>query len=392
MEICKYYHNAQAPVILSIDDLSFTAILSNGKLRAADDWGYGLNEANGIWRYLEDTLFKFYPEVRGTIFFPLNIRHGVQNLNAGYDVVFRENKEEIAEFFKCIQQSFEIAFHGTNHGRYKDVQNPQIADNWQQEFEYLTLSDVAYLKEVIKNFEHEYNIKFTGGKYPGYRDSDVSEEIIQALGFSWWMRKADMCGKRCKDNDYAYFGKNRQILDIPTNVDSSIFRRQLNVRRVDSLKIRLKQKIPFVASMWATLKKCKKEVYIEYLYDNSLPITIQSHFSSMRTDGYRQTPALYDDMESLLGIYALIRGADVWYTTCGDLSEYIHSYNQAVLLNMDNKYKLSFRDGDTSRKVTVSSNYRRLKREEDGRVIFGCYHRGKWLYDDLGAGIYVGEE
>lgn len=58
MEICKYYHNAQAPVILSIDDLSFTAILSNGKLRAADDWGYGLSETNSIWRYLEDTFCK----------------------------------------------------------------------------------------------------------------------------------------------------------------------------------------------------------------------------------------------------------------------------------------------------------------------------------------------
>ena len=118
------------------------------------------------------------------------------------------------------------------------------------------------------------------------------------------------------------------------------------------------------------------------------------HFVSMRTDIYRQTPALYDDIELLLGIYALmlIRGADVWYTICGALSEYIHSYNQSVLLNVDNKCKLSFQDGDASRKVTVCSNYRRLKREGDGRVIFGCYHRGMWLYDDLGAGIYVGEE
>lgn len=390
MEICSYYHDAQTAAVLSIDDLSFTAILENGQLMAANDWGYGLNESGSIYHYLEDTLLAWYPEVRGTIFFPIARRHGNQNLNAGHECVFRDDESEIPEFLALVQQRFELAFHGIEHGRYIDKTNPAIAGNWQQEFEYHKLEDVPVLKAAIEGFSKRYGIAFSGGKYPGYKGPEPADKIVEELGFLWWMRRSDMIGRRCAGNDFAWFGQGEQILDIPTNLESGMFRHSLPVRPQRGWRVKLKKKMPIVTAIWQNLQNNRREQFIDYLYENRLPLTIQSHFTSARTDGYRQMPALYDDMESLCHIYAVLRGGAIWHTTCGELARYRQSLRKARITKVpkaERKFKLFFINGQGDERISLRSQASCLL-AEDGQELHGTYRRGVWVYDGVEAGVY----
>lgn len=390
VEICSYYHDAQTAAVLSIDDLSLTAIIEDGKLTAANDWGYGLDESGGIYRYLEDTLFKWYPEVCGTIFYPLALRHGLQNEQAGHHLAFREEKDDVKEFLQLVQQRFELAFHGVEHGRYIAPANPAIAGNWQQEFEYHTLMDVPELQANITAFSRQYGIVMTGGKYPGYAGPKPADEIVEALGFSWWMRKADMIGKCCAGNDFTWFGADGNILDIPTNLESGMFRHALSVRPQSGWKVKLKKSLPMVTAVWRSIQDIRREQFIDYLYEHGLPLTIQSHFTGARTDGHRQMPSLYDDMASLCHIYDVMRGGAIWHTTCGELARYRHSLRKARIMKIpesEHKFKLSFINGRGNETVSVRSEARSLL-SEDGQEIHGTYLRGAWVYDGIKAGVY----
>lgn len=391
VEICNYYHDAQTAAVLSIDDLSFSAILENGQLTAANDWGYGLNEPGSIYRYLEDTLFTWYPEVRGTIFYPLGQWHGLQNMNAGHEVVFFNIETKIMNFLALVQQRFDFAFHGVDHSRYCEPANPAIAGNCQQEFEYRTLADVPEIQVKIEEFSKQYGIKMTGGKYPGYTGPDPADKIVETLGFSWWMRRSDMMGRRCAGNDFAWFGARKQILDIPTNLESGMFRHSLSVRPQRGWRAKLKKKMPIITAAWQNLQDNRREQFIDYLYENRLPLTIQTHFVSARTDGYRQMPALYDDMESLCHIYAVLRGGAIWHTTCGELARYRHSLHKAQITPIpegERKFKLSFVNGQGDEMVSLRSQARCLL-AEDGQELHGTYLRGAWVYDGVKAGEYI---
>lgn len=388
MEKCRYFHNAQTVAILSIDDLSFTASLTNGKLTAANDWGYGLNEKGGIYRYCEDALFNRYPEIRGTVFFPIAARHALQNKYAGYEIVYRDDKKIVRPFLKYAQERFEIAFHGTSHGRFINEENPSYIGNWQQEFEYLTEKDVPRLRREIAAFEDDYGIKFTGGKYPGYAAGKAAERIVEELGFKWWMRSADMIGRRSPENSFKNFGQNRFIVDIPTNIGSGCFRRCVDQAASIGWKGALKKRLPLLGALRSFYKDYDRERFLSYLYDNQLPVTIQTHFASLRTDGKRQTPSLYDDTASLIRIYAYMRGADIWHTTCGEAAEYVANYENATVSKVDERTFTVEINSDWARPaITVRSSSRSLKRD-DGVVLRGVYKLGFWIYDHIRPGSY----
>lgn len=391
MELCNYYHGAQTAAILSIDDLSLTAILEDGKLTAANDWGYGLDEPGGIYRYLEDTLFKWYPEVTGTIFYPLARHHGFQNERAGHELVFRDEENSVKDFLQLVHRRFELAFHGVEHGCYVDSANPAVAGNWQQEFEYRTLTDAPKLQAKITDFSKQYGIAMTGGKYPGYVGTKSADEIVEALGFSWWMRKSDMIGRKCEGNDFSWFGLDGQILDIPTNLESGMFRHSLSVRPQKGWRGGLRKKAPFVTAVWQSIQDVRREQFIDYLYEKCLPLTIQSHFMGARTDGYRQMIALYDDMASLCHIYEIMRGGAIWHTNCGELARYRQSLRKARITKVpkaERKFKLSFVNGQGEEMVSLSSQARCLL-AEDGQELHGTYLRGAWVYDGVKAGEYI---
>ena len=151
-----------------IDDLAGIAVTHNGILKPANDWGYGLDSKDSLWNYFERNLLDKYPEIKGTIFYATQT-YNFQNRNGGYQILRREIDEGFKSFIKGIGKNFELAFHGTTHGKYLDGNNPELKNNYLQEFEYSTLEDIPKLRGEIKRIQDFLGINFYGGKYCGYK-------------------------------------------------------------------------------------------------------------------------------------------------------------------------------------------------------------------------------
>lgn len=358
-----------------IDDLSFTGICYNGKLMARNDWGYGLDGCNSLYAYMTKHLLSIFPEIKGTFFLPLCQQHAVQNKFSGYDIRFLEEPEEQKDFLHRIINRFEVAFHGTTHGRYKDLHNSSIADNWEQEFSYLTISDVEYLKRFILNWEEFYGIKLLGGKYPGYIFNQQSKDIVKQLGFKWWSSSIDMIDKKCDRNKNSYWIEGG-IFEIPTNLSGSALQYYIDK--------------PFILAIKSSFHSFKIERYIRYLYQHRYIISIQEHFMNLRTDGKRQEPNIYDDILSLQKIYGLLKPLDIWYATCSEIAHYRDSYDHSNLVRVsENRWRLTYRGIWSSLFLSLKSrDIREIREIKTGKRFHGIYHQGRWVFNDVLEGEY----
>lgn len=177
-EKCRYYNNAQTACTLMIDDLAGVAITQDGRLTPRNDWGYGMDEANSLWKYFERNLLERFPEIKGTVCFATQTyKH--QNHSSGYIILSRAIDTDFAGFVNRIIPRFEFAFHGTTHGKYVNENNPELKDNFLQEFEYLTSEDIPALKNEIRRVEELLQIRFVGGKFCGYKKKTMLEEIFE---------------------------------------------------------------------------------------------------------------------------------------------------------------------------------------------------------------------
>jgi hypothetical protein len=376
---CKFYNDSQTAAVLMIDDLSLTATTIDGKLQPSMDWGYGLNQKKSLYRYFQDTLLTRYPEVKGTFFVPFQY-NALQNPNSGYTILSREFDNKFKEFYYDIKDSFEIAFHGLTHGKYIDDNNPQIRENWRQEFEDLTCDDIVHMQSEIKKFEEYIETKIYGGKYPGYANNEHSEGIIEQLGFKWWASDSYMIGKKCSHNRHKYFGERYKVLDFPTNVSGSVFNNYLYT--TPSWK-------NIFRDVKTKLNYFKQEQYLQYLYENQYIISIQEHFQNLRTDGKRQQPNVYDDINSLDKFFALLRGADIWYAACTEIAHYIDSYDFTdINLYSDNCWLIEYKGHWETMLLSVKTNNRYIKNKNTGQISEGIYKQGIWIFNNIKEGLY----
>ena len=114
LEKCKWFNNYQTPCCLMIDDLTPVAISRAGEIGAFNDWGYLMNTPESLYAYMDRWLLKKYPEIRGTIFLPLE-SHNYIPLNMGYKIIKRDIDDSFINFLKFLQDRFEFAFHGIKH-------------------------------------------------------------------------------------------------------------------------------------------------------------------------------------------------------------------------------------------------------------------------------------
>lgn len=385
MEKCLYYNDHHAPATLMIDDLSFVSIISKGSLQPHTDWGGGLAHPGSLYRYVADTLLTWFPEIRGTFFFPIE-DHALMNSNANYEIYYNRDVAAQREFFDLCRRFFEIAFHGTTHGRYRNPEKCGLVDNWEQEFSYLTLDDLPRIRASIEQFEDLYGIHMTGGKYPGYDKNEFAPALVESLGFHWWATDVDMIDRACAKNRHAYYDGGKVLL-LPTNLSGNIFLKNMSIDV--AWKAALKKKLPFLCAVWNLYRDFRKETYIRYLYENRMIISVQEHFMNLRTDGKRQTPSIYDDVCSVAHIYSLLRGGDVWHTTCGELAHYVESYDHSKLIqHEDGLWELSYHGSWKEMFLTVCSSHSALRNHENGEIVNGVYRMGKWIFNQIRPGIY----
>ncbi len=379
IEKCRYFNDHKTCCILFLDDLSLTYTSIDGTLNPSNDWGYGMMDQDSLFAYLYKNLFDKYPEIRGTVFMPLE-KHGAQNRNAGYRVFFREYDEDFITFSGMLSDRFEFAFHGIHHGRYKDPDNPSFSV-WENEFEYFNFGDTGAIRQALDSFEKISGIRMRGGKTPGYKNNEFLTGIIKELGFKWWVSSADMMNRKSGGNECSYIGDGCNIVNIPANVSGDIFRKY-------SLSLD-KYRFPVLKYIKTGYSLYKNRAFLSYLYEKGLPITIQEHCQNSRTDGRRQRYNIYDDLNSIDEIYGILRGYDVWHTKCGELAEYFNNYKSIEIKEVDeNRFEIINTGSCSEPEISIRHDKNEILNLENNERQHGLYKNGYWVYNGLKPGKY----
>lgn len=378
MEKCKYYNNAQTACSLMIDDIVPVFVSYDGKLRPWNDWGFGANNDNSLYKYFYDHFLSRNPEVMGTIFIPLESHNYLPN-DSGMKVKKRNWNENDIPFFNKLKENFDFAFHGIKHtSQYNNsILSPTIF-----EFSELKLKDSAVVRQKIFEFEKLFGVKFSGGKFPGYfRKNNESFVLIYQLGLKWWAYTSAV-NKKQLNNKHSYIKLNDSyLLDIPSNITGDIYLKYFYTTN------------SMLRKSYNRFKRFKRyfynDNYLDYLYNNNLVITIQEHYLNQSFNGKRQKPNLFDDIHSISKIYSFLRGADLWHATCSEIANYLDSYDHTEIITIeDNKFEIKYSGSWDQMFLSFASANREIKNLETGKISHGVYKNNKWIYNNLKEGKY----
>lgn len=337
IEICKWYKNADSPVLFFIDDLTnlWVDVNGNGIIDMEEDWGYAKDGKNSSFNFLVNNILCLFPEVKVTFFTPVGARVGmIENPEISSVSKAIDFDEESRYFFRKVNDNskFEIAYHGTNHGKVG-----RMREEFRQEWEtYQSLDEAVDTinsgREIYKGVFGTYP---NGGKYCGYMSNGFSDESIDKTGFKWWCRfwnRGMTEGRELSiggndrnpitNFDLKVFGRN-EVVDIPSTVSGNFFTYILK-NNLFSIKGILK----FILKRYLINKKNGE---INFLLQKKLVISIQEHISPARDDGRRQAPNIFDDRESLIHIFDYLRNKKVWYCTGTELAEYYMTRSKVLI-------------------------------------------------------------
>jgi hypothetical protein len=343
VEICKWFNNADSPVLFMVDDLANVWVDTNcnGKLDLGEDWGYWKNADNSSFRYLNEVVLKDFPEIKTTFFVPVGKRVGMIKNSSIPSISERiDCDEETKTFFRDIHQNpkFEIAYHGTTHGQVGNT-NLDFIQEWEL-FNSLeeAVQTIEYGKKI---YENAIGVMPKGGKYCGYASNEISDTSIDHTNFLWWCRYWNrgveeeivpaFTGKDrnpLTNYDIKFFGKNN-VIDIPSTVNGALLTGVFNSNFKSIKGIAKRILKSYLIS--------KKLTQIEYLLKNKLIISIQEHIAPSRDDGRRQSPNIFDDTKSLIKMFEYLNTKNVWYCTGTELAEYVSLRNNISIASVDKK-------------------------------------------------------
>lgn len=365
ISVCKWYGDADSPVLFWMDDLANTWVDVNGsgKIDLGEDWGYAKNGHNSSFNFLMEKLLSRYPDVKTTFFVPVGKRSGVVS-SSRIKVIsdFINSDEETKAFFRNINENpmFEMAYHGTTHG----IASENTEDFVQEWATFKSLDEAIERIEKGKSiFKEVFGHYPKGGKYCGYDPGEFGDESIDKSGFFWWCRHSNTDLIEYGDSEHGGSDKNpltsydiktfgqNGVIDIPTTISGHILNRYVNP---DSRIIK------------GTVKKLLKRQLIEremkkidYIIKNKLLISIEEHISPARNDGRRQLLNIFDDMEGLHEIFDHISGKNVWYCTGSELAEYYYCRENSIIEQSGNEFVVNFDQG----KAQLSSKRLSLRME-----------------------------
>ena len=362
----KWFNDADAPVVLMVDDLDnlWFDLDSNGRLNLGEDWGYWQDLQASSFALLRESLLDQFPEIKVTFFtvvgdpFICEYRFGKVHRGA----INSDNRA--AEFFRRIHYSpnFEIAYHGLTHGTICDGRyiHEWCSFNSVEE----ALRDI---EEGQKICQEVFGERLKGGKYPGYASNIYSDESIDKAGFLWWCRRWTYDDFLKAGNDYSVFemktfGKNK-VVDFPSTVNPSIPPRN-PIKKVASLILRRPYK---------SLK-----AHLDGLLRNKKVISVQEHAGAIKANGIRQSPNVIDDMPVLQYIFSYLRGKNVWYATCSEIANYYIAFTSTQIEAVDEKgFRLRYAGRVEKPWLTLV-----VDREESVEVISPSGRRYESIYKD----------
>lgn len=371
LDKCKWFDNHQTACCLMIDDLAPLVVSKDGKIGPYNDWGYLMDSTESLHNYLDKWLFQKYPEIKGTIFLPLD-SHNYIPQNMGYEIATRDIDDKFINFLKSLQVRFEFAFHGIKHLWYDD--------NYNIIFEYENPGSDAIEDSIrkVELFSNLSGIKFVGGKFPGYKYNDLSLSLIEALGSKWWVLDEKMSNRRHRHNKIRYMHyQDYNYICIPSNITTAIYSQAPSVSFIKNIGRKLKN------TFYASPNK-----YIQYLYNKGYPITIEEHYQNQRADGIRQIINLYDDIKFLDDLFGYLRPLDIWYASCSDIAHYYDTFHRTQITLKDDKMIIDYNGLWNTPLITLKVDKPILMHKENGSYIKGWRKKDYWVYNITESGEY----
>ncbi len=346
IEIAKWKHNAQSPVILMVDDLA-NIWMKKGEhtdLQIGEDWGHFANEKNSMWSFLNENLYSLYPHIKTTFFLVVDKRTP-QTKDTSYTYAQAIDKDEkFIEFLNQLDsdKNVELAYHGTTHGQVGNASTDFIQEWDTYESLDQAIETIESGKELFKKVLGHYP---EGGKYCGYKKGKYGDISINKTNFSWWCRDWDAVskddhGREDLSYELEYFG---DTIDMPSTISGSW----------SSIKVpRMSKK--YLISIFRMLfenKSLEKSIYT--LYKKRQIISIQEHSSPYRTDKQIQYPNIVTDMPNLQYIFGLLEKLDVWYATGTEIADYFRLYTNIEIHKRADAFYFSFKSNDNIREGSV---------------------------------------
>ncbi len=297
VEIAFWKHDAQSPVIFMIDDLANIYFDCT-----AGDWGGQCNQEGGLYSYLKSEIIKKFTEVKFTFFLVAGKRE-VQSVGE-YDYALRCDQGEFPSLLKAmIGDKHEIAYHGFDHG---SVVDGSFIQEWSG---FNTLNEaVDKIEAGVELVRNSTGLDVKGGKYCGYESGDYGHDSIVSSEFEWWFDSWD------SDHLVRPHGEFRDgVFYIPSNIDCSIY----PIRMIKYLTNK-----KYYTSIYRQMQSGTLEAKIRQILSVKGIVSLQEHSSPIRTDGVRQYPNVFDDLESILYILALLCEYDIWWATASEVTAY----------------------------------------------------------------------
>jgi hypothetical protein len=95
---------------------------------------------------------------------------------------------------------------------------------------------------------------------------------------------------------------------------------------------------------------------------------------------------LFDDLDSVRSMYAMLRGSDCWHCNCSELATYRRRADHASLIESEAGFQLKFATAEEGT-ISLSGSVRRL-RDDQGQEYHAFYKAGEWIFEALPAGNY----
>lgn len=373
VEKCRYHNDHQSACCLMIDDLVPVAVSRDGKIGPGNDWGYLKDGKDSQYQFLEENLFSKYPQIKGTIFLPLASHLHMQGNNE-YQVLKTDFDNDFVRFLKNISSRFEFAFHGIKH-TWKDEETGKTVF----EFADPKQDDIKTAIKEVQEFKQKTGIVFYGGKFPGYFYNELAKDVIAGLGAKWWALSAGMIQINTAANAL-YQNPENKITLIPTNICGDAFNAP---KAQNPFKV-------FAKRLFKNKYYQRPEEFLLYLYENGYPITIQEHYQNLGTSGKRQKPNIYDDINSLDKLFALLLSLDIWYANCTEIAcAYDVFCNTKIIQSNAESFTLVYQGNATEPMHRIKADAKQLHWQEQDVVLQGAAKNGMWIYNEIKPGTYI---
>lgn len=320
--VARWPCGAASPLNLMIDDVADVHVELPGHSRREKDWGHLLDGPGSAWRFVQETLLAPFPELKISLYVPVNRRPLVEPAPPGSYYGAIDARPEMVEFLRRLDAHprVELAYHGKDHFRGAGAARVQ---------EWLGYGSVAEAVEETKRgleiFERAVGRAPVGGKYPGYASNEHSDESIAACGFRWWCRRFNRSQIQSADTDPSELAPtwfaDGAVLDLPTTMAGNLLPPLLRSEWTRWPKRLLQRR-----AMARTLGR-----QLAGLVGHGLPITVQEHVAPTRADGRRQRNNLQDDLSGLRRLLRAAQREAVWNAHPSEIADHLRFRERTVL-------------------------------------------------------------